>query len=258
MSKQAPVARVLVLTEDGSATAVGTVQSLLRHLLVQVARTADLDRVDLAPIPESRARKVLPGNVWKSAKKTAGPGVVDLAQRIATRLVLDDGFVVQHLDGDRVWGERGTSENVLAFQNVISRRVRANLRHSEKLDATEIDAHMRRLLVLVPFWCIEAWLFQNTLDARTHCSHTGHQCSQRLDAWAADRTLLDEVPTPKDLLCFGTRHNLALAGPLFPSDELLAAGKSYAAAVQTLCDCEAPTMALKRSTVIEPLPAGGR
>jgi hypothetical protein len=106
---------------------------------------------------------------------------------------------------------------------------------------------MSRLLVLVPFWCIEAWLFQNGVEARRHCPDPEHACARRLDAWSAARDRLDEEPTPKELLCFTSRHNLALAGAEFPAEAVALVGKSYADALAVLRGCAPFVAALHRA-----------
>lgn len=245
VSTPRPVARLLVLTEDSSSDGVPTIRALLQHVLAQVNSAADLSKVSFEPLPDSRASRALAGNVWKSAKKTATASVVDLVQRIARHLASGSScFVVHHFDGDRVWQDRDRSENVREYGNVVMRRVRTQLGDwaAKKNRGASVDEHMSRLLLLTPYWCVEAWLFQNTEEAGKHCVNPGDQCALRLSAWKADRSKLDEERTPKELLCFRDRHNLALAGPSFPRDELVLAGKSYAAVVDSMRTC-APLVA---------------
>jgi hypothetical protein len=230
-------ARILVLTEDKSKSANQTIQGILRLVLSQAAPTADLSAVEMSPIPASRAASVLPGNIWKSAKKTANAGVMDLVDRISIQLSLGH-FVVHHVDGDRTWTERETSENVLQYREVIERRVRGRLRDSKKLRGSELDEHMSRFLRLVPFWCVEAWLFQNTREAARHCAGAeAHPCLARLQEWENNRGKLDEERTPKELLCFGSKHNLELAVEDFSTEAVVGAQKSFAAAVALVAAC---------------------
>jgi hypothetical protein len=232
--------RVLVLTEDRSKSANQTVQAILRIILSCASSVVDLSQVEMSPVPDSRAASVLPGNLWKSAKKTANAGVMDLVDRIAIQLA-QGHFVVHHVDGDRTWSERETSENVLQYREVIERRVRGRLRDSKKLRGPELDEHMSRFLRLVPFWCIEAWLFQNTNEAAQHCPAVDHECPAKLGEWEGDRGKLDEERTPKELLCFGSKYNLDLATESFPTSAVVSAQKSFAAAVALVRSC-APLM----------------
>lgn len=242
-------ASVLVLSEDRSEDAIPTIQALLRHMLAHVNPNSPVDALLLEPFEDSLASKVVFGNVWKSAKGTAPAITVRLAQRLA-RQILQGGFVVHHVDGDTTWADRASSENVGAYERVIASKVRALLLaqrpegKARKLTPLEADEAMKRLIVLMPFWCIEAWLFQNTAEARQHCADESHGCRARLDDWDADRTRLDEERTPKKLLCFGSSRNLALARGDFPSGHILAARTSYYAAVERLRSCEALVVAL--------------
>jgi hypothetical protein len=231
---------VLVLTEDRSNSANQTIQAILREILSFAAPAADLSTVEMSPVPDSRAASVLPGNLWKSAKKTANAGTMDLVDRIAIQLA-QGHFVVHHVDGDRTWTERETSENVLQYREVIERRVRGRLRDSKKLRGPELDEHMSRFLRIVPFWCIEAWLFQNTKEAIRHCRGPDHLCRARLGEWESNRGKLDEERTPKELVCFGSKHNLDLATEGFPASAVVGAQKSFAAAVALVGSC-APLM----------------
>lgn len=241
---QGSKAKVLVISEDSSKQALPTVQELLRHLLLLAMPEADHERLVIEPLEDSTARNVVFGNAWKSAKGVATAGVVRLVQRLARQL-MQGGFVVHHVDGDTVWAERASSENLRAYDDVILRRVRAQLvatrrAGQKKLAPHEADLLMKeRLIVLVPHWSIEAWLFQNTEKARALCPDEQHECRERLDRWAGDRGALDEERTPKKLLCFEDRHNLALARDGFPSEDVRAAGKSWAAAADRLAASEA-------------------
>ena len=89
-------------------------------------------------------------------------------------------------------------------------------------------AAIARLFVLHPHYSIEAWLYQNDREALRILSETpcSHRCREKVEAWKADRALLDEVEKPKDTTpCLRDRHNLALTQG-FPLDEVLAAEKS--------------------------------
>lgn len=95
---------------------------------------------------------------------------------------------------------------------------------------------MMRYIRLVPYREIEAWLYQNTRVATRLCqanpacrgAHTA-----KIESWAADRGLLDEIERPAKELCFAKKHNSELAQG-YPTADVVAAGKSLAAAYDAL------------------------
>jgi hypothetical protein len=62
--------------------------------------------------------------------------------------------------------------------------------------------------------------------------------------WQQDRAILDELPQPKTLLCFGAEHNLALARQGFPTDAVYDARRSFAETVDRLMACSTLIAAL--------------
>jgi len=161
---------------------------------------------------------------------------------------MENGWAFFHFDGDRAWADRSSSENEAKFKERVWDRVRSLIRMhieerakeagenplSERIDA-QATQRMARLKRIVPFYSIEAWLFQNTKEAVRLCElhYSGRDVEQFLE-WEQDRLALDEVLKPKKAVCLGSKHNLELASNGFPAREIRAAGKSFAAAVQLL------------------------
>ncbi|MFY0581832.1 hypothetical protein ACN28S_52940 [Cystobacter fuscus] len=169
---------------------------------------------------------------------------MELIRTLATQVLLEDGWVLFHFDGDRPWGTRDSSENVAKFQTLVWASVRelVVLKFAEQRDGSTPQAleararvRMTRLKTVVPFYSIEAWLFQNTHEAIriSQESYSGRDVEQ-FQAWAQDRTTLDEVLKPKEAVSLGAAHNLDLASNGFPTREVHAAGKSFAAVVDAL------------------------
>jgi hypothetical protein len=69
-----------------------------------------------SPLDEQAMR----GNVWKSGSKNPieRERQIRLLRYIGTNLSLPNIFVLFHIDGDRPWGERGSSENVAKFERL--------------------------------------------------------------------------------------------------------------------------------------------
>lgn len=246
----APRLSVLLLTEDGGAQADETLRSLVVKLLGRLepgSVTREDARAWEPASPEARA--VTRANGWKDPRRR---DLVSFRQYIASKLRRAHGFVFFHVDGDRPYRERDTSENLRKFDVVIrkpvriilegpppQRRARAKPPRADR-GSTQVDRQLAKLIVLMPFYSVEAWLFQNTEQASRHCPGTPicrHGCREKLMAWRRDRAVLDELPKPKHELCFGDAHNADLAGAGYPLDEVLSAEKSLHDALQALGSC---------------------
>ncbi|MBK9754229.1 MAG: hypothetical protein IPO88_12115 [Nannocystis sp.] len=239
-----PAFSVLVLTEDGSPRALETIELLVKKMFRHLDPCCDNHRIRFEP-GNDQAREVLTANQFKNPRHRY---LRLLYGYIATQLVLPDRFVFHHVDADRRWSDRKRkpSENAAAVERDILTHVRLRLQ-GEKLPDAEIDRLMTRYFTLVPYWELEAWLYQNTDRALQLCRHTADcRCPELLAAWRADRSLLDDVAHPSDQLCLGKRHNDALLEG-YPTADVIAANTSLAAAVNTLLACDALLRAIERT-----------
>jgi hypothetical protein len=255
-----PCLSILVLTEDSGGDGGATIIAIVRKTLLFIKPQARLKRVVLEPQSED-ARRAMHGTHWKSKKALQRQKLILLGRVIAAKLLEEEGpgFVFFHVDGDRAWADRASSDAVEEFelfvQNYVKQALDNNLRrkrreHGESVDEEslqrDIEAALGRMLRLTPFYSIEAWLYQNTAEARKLCeTHCGKHLSTITD-WEQDRGQLDEVLKPKrdDFSCLGARHNRALAENGFPAQAAFDAGKSYAHAVLAMLDNKELTGAL--------------
>lgn len=256
--------RILLLSEDASKDARPTLEALVKKMMRLVDEQCRTDRLRFEP-PEEAVAAVARANRWKSTAPADRQKTVALCRNLATQLAEQPlGFVLFHIDGDRCWSEREQSENTAKFDELIRARVREVLVYEKQArrdsrprgrrgaggrDAlvheeqpwsdAEIDRCMERLVVLVPFYSIEAWTYQNTQRARALCrEHHGGRDVECFDAWERDRTALDEVEQPKRETCLADRHNRDLAESAFPHEQVHAAGTSFRAAVEALRACQ--------------------
>lgn len=272
-----PCLSLLLLTEDGAQNACLTIEALVHKMLHLVDGKYRKNRIDFQP-QNDRSREAMQGNIWKSSKREDRPKLVDLGRSIATKLLERDeepGFVLFHFDGDCAWSKRKREcQNINKFEAFVVRfveQVVVDTLHSEHEKAVQLAVAaagptkkkasrrpditaakamaMSRLIRLTPFYSIEAWLFQNTVEARRLCQKS--RCGRHLEkiaGWESARGMLDELPKIKDELpCLEDRHNHQLAATSFPYHEAESAGKSYAETVARLRECPDLPAALART-----------
>lgn len=265
MNAPTPRFSILLLTEDGAAQAHATLESLTRKILRHLDPHCDLKpaMLEIEPAAEA-AQAVARANSWKDPTRR---DLVWLRQYIATQLQGEFGFVIHHVDGDRPYARRGSSENVRKFDDMIRTPVGIILegpppmRRSRRVPPPpppeSAQERLAKLFLLAPFYSIEAWLFQNTTAAARLCRQNpkcAGECADLLASWQADRGLLDEVEKPKKKLCFKDQHNATLAGAGLPIEPIIAARKSLHDSILPMRDCTALTRALARTHQPPPSP----
>jgi len=106
---------------------------------------------------------------------------------------------------------------------------------------------MKRLMLIIPYYSIESWLFQNTDVAIRLCreKHSGKDVDV-FEGWAANRAKLDEEIKPKEMVCLRAKHNRELATTGFPFDLAHELKKSLKAAVDELSNSHDLRQALRR------------
>lgn len=219
---------VLVLTEDNGGDAHAIVVAVARKLLLLLEPGLDVERISFSRADE-RARAGMGFNFYKSRNPRDHDKKVSLAQAIATHLLIADfsTAVFVHIDGDGPWSSHDPEhlcDNVRCFNEDIRERVRALLVRrgcSERLD---------HLALLVPFWSIESWLFQNTRVALELCRKHHPRYARAVplfEAWRDMPAALDEYERPKDAVSFGSKFNRELAENEFPAGKLKRLGLSF-------------------------------
>lgn len=241
-----PAARLgslLVLTEDSGGDGHATIVAVVKRMLRLLVPDYQTHRLGFEP-KDGQAQRAVQGTGWKSAKPSAE--LVTALRTIATKLGREDAFVLFHIDGDRRWSDQASSENVAKFETRVVERVRLLLRRRPHTTAEDAEIRLRRLFPIIPFYSIEAWLYQHTAVAIRICreKYQGRDVGT-FEKWQQDRTLLDDELKVKDTtVCLKSAHNLECAGSGYPAQEVLDAGRSYAACVARLQQCSELTALL--------------
>lgn len=228
----APRATLLLLTEDSGRDAHATHEAVVRAMLRLVAPGHDAHAIAIEPANDAQ-RDAMRSNGWDSTHAEDEPRRRSLVRSIATRLCQSNLHVVLfHYDGDRAWSDRASCPR----HEVFGRRVVIPVTQLMPGRTAEQRARaLARLVTIVPYYSVEAWLYQNTEVALRLCrQHHRGQHAAAITRWADDRGSLDEVHKPKAVSCLSDKYNLALATEHFPAGEVFAAGRSFHAAVERL------------------------
>ncbi|MDC0741927.1 hypothetical protein [Polyangium mundeleinium] len=246
------VASILVLTEDGHHEPL---RALVRRMLRLVDPNHDSTSIDVQG-DHPQAQEAATANLAKGSHKQR----VALARAIATHIYIEANFVFHHVDADRCFSDprRDVPENVTFHEKVLV----AVHQHLESLrqkhsDSRAPDSFMRRVKLLVPYYSIEAWLFQNTRVGRALCQK--HHRGQHAGYWNVleqDRRALDEIEKPKKNPCMDARYYVDLASKDYPASAVYDVGKSFTQAVDGLKKCE-PLCAALAATYAPETPGAG-
>jgi len=241
---------LLVLTEDGHPGAFETVKLLTHKLLRLVDGSVATHRIEFEPGTKSKASTR--ANRWKSKSPRDHALRADLLQELATKVLEDDvpGYVIFHIDGDRTWSDHESSENVRDFHEFVRRLVplveEGLIRRRLPAGEADVRERLRRICLLTPFYSIEAWLYQSG-HVRELCERRCRKHLQLIDRWHRDRSLLDELEKPKELLCVGSNDHRELAQSFDHdlADELYLLEKSFHHTVEHLERCPGLAAALR-------------
>jgi hypothetical protein len=211
----------LVLGEDSATDAPATLVALARKILRLVDSYHDEQHVRFEPPPAkgTSVGAALRGNLWKSKEPRDYAKRRDLIGYIATKLLEGErAFVIYHVDGDRRWSERESGENARKFRDFIETDVRQFIEHRlRQTGRPPGEISVAQLLLLVPHYSLESWLFQNAQTGRRLCQENA-ACKgahvELFNEWEKDRTILDEEVKPKERVCFRGDHNQQLVGGL--------------------------------------------
>ena len=236
-----PAARLgslLILTEDSASTGHATIVAVVKRMLQLVVPDYQTHRIGIRAQGRAGAAR-RPGDRMEGrdpeALRGAQPGPAHHRHQAGPR-----GWVraVPHrrrpdLEPPRFQRERGEVRDDSSSPGFASCSggARAARRRTPRPGCAGC-------FPVVPFYSIEAWLFQHTEVAVRLCreKYKGRDVG-KFEAWQRDRAALDDVEKPKEAVCLLSAHNLECAGSGYPAQEVFDAGRSYAACVERLRAC---------------------
>lgn len=246
--------RILILTEDGASTATKTIEAVFMRLLFAAYPQFPTNKIDFLPRPLQHKR-VMSGNKWRSSELRDRSAIIALARDIATEAAGPESFVVFHFDGDTTWAQRATALTAAQFESKIVTHAKQHAIGIAAKDPEVAPFNNEKIIRLVPYYAIEAWLFQN-FDECERMATTPADRTQ-VAQWRNNRGLLDELIRPDEQLSIGKTNNLPLAKSLFNATvtDVVAAGKSLAKIVEGL-KCNAALSAAVARICLNAAPVG--
>lgn len=243
---------LLILTEDSGRDGHETIVHVVKRMLKLIEPSLRTNRLGIEPRDDA-AQRCVNGTRWKSVDPKFKADFTVVLRSIATKLGREDGFVFFHIDGDRTWKRRSSNENEGKFQKLVVEKIRALLRQKDPAARPEtIEDKLGRLHLLMPFYSIESWLYQNT-DVAIRVAREKYRSRdvETFERWKQDRTLLDDVEKPKEVVCLASFHNLTLAETGYPAQEVADAQRSYSTCIAALEKSEALRAFLRRTAAHE-------
>jgi hypothetical protein len=241
---------ILIMNEDSAPGAYTALTSIIRRICQLIQPGIPTQRLQFTPTPVEHERCVR-ANQWKSTNPRDYRRQTDLAQVIAAQLATDTGFVAFHYDGDCAWQNSDDCPHDSVFETNVREPVKLLLANHVSDD--QIDDRLSKLLVLKPFYCLEAWTYQNLTKARSLCAALGNPSGTRqLDQWDADPGQLDEILQLPDKFPLGKDYNAELTAQAYPAESVYYLRKSFAASVDAAMACQPFTAALAQLLTIPP------
>ncbi len=225
----------MLLTEDKSEQTWRGLKALVEKLLRRFEDDGFTPRVEVVPA-EPNVKPIVIANRWESTKPGDEPKKRLLYRYLAWAISEPGGFVIFHYDGDNPWAGRQGSPRPAKFAREVRTRVEQILR-GERLPPDEIARRLARLVECVPFYSVEAWLYQATQRAIDVCREQYRGADvHKFKEWGANRTLLDDIHKPKAATCLEDKHNDDL-GKHVPVKDVVQVGRSLTCFLWALLAC---------------------
>lgn len=175
---------VLIISEDNGREGVATLANVFSRL-VRVYDDKNRVVVDIRP-RDTTLCVAAPSSVWSARNDESRNKVRLLCGRVATELALGR-VVLIHADADEIWSK--SRKKIKALRESFDRNVRNVV--EQFLAAKNIEQRnvlLKRLLLVIPTWSIEAWTYQSTALAASYCEQSCHGAHvQVFEQWAQDR-----------------------------------------------------------------------
>lgn len=217
-----PIVKVRIITEDNSKDALEVYTNLFKSILKNCTEGFDSRQVKIPDNESFSFADVAGGNNWRQKRprdKGLSFRIKEFKREIASYLMNKNSFILWHFDGDMKWSgsKNGTKcQTFQQFQKFIDPIL-------EKTDTPDITKD--RFLLLIPFYSIEAWLYQNKAVLKT--------ISRTDDIQKISPEELDEIEKIKEKFTIKAKYNRDLSKQ-YPFNAVFKLGKSFYQSVLTI------------------------
>ena len=192
-----------------SRQAFTTLVAILKKTVVQLVEpSCRTNVIEFRPAP-AILRTALTANAWKSTSACTSRAVRDLVRTLATIIASEPDRTVAvffHFDGDEPWSRAGQSENTRKFEEMVASPILQLLNMQLPLDEAKTRVK-QRLIQMVPFYSIEAWLFRNFAALGKHVTRAAD--IRLVGEWRERPETLDEIVRIKERLTIGSTRKSA-------------------------------------------------
>lgn len=219
---------VLIITEDTGKGSFELFRNLINSILREIITDFQSQLIEYVRI-DARHSEVLSGNSWMQKRprnKKLRDSIYRLKREIIQYLLGKQAFVFWHIDGDMKWCEftkKGSCLNLEKLNDFLA-PITAELDTHRNNKAPNLPKD--KILKLLPFYSVEAWLYQNSAALQKINEDTS-------DIKNRAPQELDEILMVKEFFKIKAKYNLELSKQ-FPYQKVYALGKSFHHTVEEL------------------------
>lgn len=223
--------KVLIVTEDTGTESFEVLKNLINSILKNIVEDYQSQLIEFKPV-EKCYLPVCSGNRWKQEKPHKDPKlareITAFKKYIVQHTMKSSAFIFWHIDGDMMWAQfaRGKEcANRKSLDTFIEKVLKGMTIHQrDKVPPTPEGCFLK----LLPFYSIEAWLYQNSQALQKITENTG-------DIQATDASVFDDILKVKEAFKIKAKYNLQLSQS-FPFQKVYELGKSFHHTVEELKD----------------------
>lgn len=214
--------KIRIITEDNSKKAIEVFTNLFKSILKNSIDEFDSRVIKLPDNDGFNFEDVMSGNRW-TQKRPRDKGlsfrIREFKRAISQYLIGENCFILWHFDGDMEWSSSKDGEKCKTLQQfkIFIESIPKNEKNKRITD--------EHFLMLIPFYSIEAWLYQNRKVLKT--------ISKTEDILSVPPEKLDEIKKVKEEFTIKAKYNLELSRQ-FPFSDVFKLNKSFTSSILTI------------------------
>lgn len=222
--------KVLIISEDRGKDSFAVFKNLISSILKNIIPDFQSQLIEYIEI-DAKHSGVLSGNKWRQRRprdRKLTAMIHNFKRELIQYLLEGPAFIFWHIDGDMRWcdfTQKGNCTNLEQLNSFLA-PIESELESYRSNSSTKLPKN--KVLKLLPFYSIEAWLYQNSTTLQNIKGDTS-------DIHAKSPSDFDEILKVKDSFNIKDEYNLQLSKS-FPFQKVYALGKSFHRTVEELKD----------------------